>query len=58
MIPHSKKIDKGGDDYVSISTDGLMFCLADGVGGWAKKGIDPGLHSQDLCHKFTEIYEN
>ena len=45
MIPHSKKIDKGGDDYVSISTDGLMFCLADGVGGWAKKGIDPGLHS-------------
>lgn len=34
------------------------MCLADGVGGWAKKGIDPGIYSKKLCEEVKDIYEN
>ena len=36
MIPHRDKAYKGGEDAFSCSTDACMFCLADGVGGWAE----------------------
>ena len=26
-----------------------MLAVADGVGGWANHGIDPGLYSKKLC---------
>jgi protein phosphatase PTC7 len=47
MIPHKDKAYKGGEDAFYIS-DSLLV-VADGVGGWAKKGIDPGLFSKELC---------
>ena len=58
MIPHKDKAHKGGEDAFSCSVDGLMFCLADGVGGWAKKGIDAGLYSKELCSQFKYLYES
>jgi protein phosphatase PTC7 len=58
MIPHPDKAYKGGEDAFSGSQDACMFCLADGVGGWASKGIDPGLYSRELCHQFKQLYED
>jgi protein phosphatase PTC7 len=26
-----------------------VLAVADGVGGWAEMGIDPGLYSKELC---------
>lgn len=35
-----------------------LLAVADGVGGWASKGIDPGIFARELCghvlHLFTE----
>lgn len=48
MIPHPSKEDKGGEDAYFICESGLCFGVADGVGGWAEIGIDPGLYSREL----------
>lgn len=47
MIPHPEKKDKGGEDACMARED--MLAVADGVGGWAEHGIDPGLYSKKLC---------
>jgi len=28
------------------------LAVADGVGGWAEVGVDPGLYSKKLCKKY------
>lgn len=33
-----------------------MIAVADGVGGWASKGVDPGLFSKQLCRDLEKIY--
>ena len=43
-IPHDSKKDKGGEDGWA-ATDNLIV-VADGVGGWAEQGVDPGLFSK------------
>lgn len=58
MIPHKKKWWKGGEDAFKISGDACLVCIADGVGGWAKKGIDPAIFSRNLCDQVLDIYEN
>ena len=58
MIPHPKKWMKGGEDAFEISSDGTMACVADGVGGWVKKGVDPGIYSKGLVEEFKFIYQN
>jgi protein phosphatase PTC7 len=45
-IPHYKKKETGGEDSFLIIDDLVM--VADGVGGWAGKGIDPSLYSKEL----------
>lgn len=50
MIPHPKKAYKGGED--AYYADKGLLAVADGVGGWAESGIDPGLYSKELCLKF------
>jgi protein phosphatase PTC7 len=45
-IPHYKKKDTGGEDSFLVCEDLVM--VADGVGGWAGKGIDPGVYSREL----------
>jgi protein phosphatase PTC7 len=49
MIPHYKKKHTGGEDSFLVFEDLVM--VADGVGGWAGKGIDPGLFSRELRDK-------
>jgi protein phosphatase PTC7 len=44
MIPHMDKAYRGGEDAFYIS-DSLLV-VADGVGGWADSGVNPGLYSR------------
>ena len=54
MRPHDDKVHKGGEDAYCI-TDTLI-AVADGVGGWADRGIDPGLFSKQLCRDIKTLY--
>ena len=48
--PHPAKRHKGGEDafflYNNISCSAIG--VADGVGGWAEQGVDPGIYSRQL----------
>nr|CCA25952.1 hypothetical protein SELMODRAFT_79882 [Albugo laibachii Nc14] len=46
MIPHPQKQATGGEDAHFLSD--IMVGVADGVGGWARKGIDAGEYSRSL----------
>jgi len=46
LIPHDDKKHRGGED--AAATSDTMIIVADGVGGWAQRGIDPGLFSKKL----------
>lgn len=46
MIPHIDKRHKGGEDAYAVQDD--LLVVADGVGGWASEGVDPGLFSKQL----------
>lgn len=48
MIPHPAKEDRGGEDAYFIGDQGTAVGVADGVGGWAEVGVDPGLYSREL----------
>lgn len=48
MIPHPAKVDRGGEDAYFICDKGTCMGVADGVGGWAEVGVDPGLYSREL----------
>ena len=53
-IPHAKKAYRGGED-AWIATDALV-AVADGVGGWNKKGVDPGIFARELCAHVLSRY--
>lgn len=55
MIPHPEKKEKGGEDAYFITDDGTCIGVADGVGGWAEIGVDPGLYSRELMHHAKSI---
>lgn len=44
MRPHDDKLDKGGEDAFAAHKN--FLAVADGVGGWARHGIDPGHFSR------------
>ena len=46
MIPHPDKVAKGGED--AYYTNDHFLAVADGVGGWNDRGVDPGLYSKKL----------
>lgn len=58
MIPHIEKRDKGGEDAYLVTDDYAVIAVADGVGGWNKKGVDPALFSNELVRRFKEKYHN
>jgi len=43
-LPHDDKVHKGGEDAWTASE--RLIAVADGVGGWAKHGVDPGIFSK------------
>lgn len=48
QIPHHEKAYKGGEDAY-VATNKLLV-VADGVGGWADKGVDSAMFSRQLCY--------
>ena len=46
IIPHDDKKFRGGED--SADSSDYVLTVADGVGGWAEQGINPGLFSTEL----------
>eukprot|EP00286_Rhodomonas_abbreviata_P025743 CAMPEP_0181306896 /NCGR_PEP_ID=MMETSP1101-20121128/10561_1 /TAXON_ID=46948 /ORGANISM="Rhodomonas abbreviata, Strain Caron Lab Isolate" /LENGTH=419 /DNA_ID=CAMNT_0023413017 /DNA_START=36 /DNA_END=1295 /DNA_ORIENTATION=+ len=50
-IPHPDKKDKGGEDAFVIRHCNGAFLMAvlDGVGGWAKVGVDPAAYARTLA---------
>jgi protein phosphatase PTC7 len=54
VIPHPDKVDKGGEDAFFIADDGLAVGVADGVGSWIERNVDPGLYSRMLMEKCKE----
>jgi protein phosphatase PTC7 len=53
LLPHPEKAYKGGEDALFASDHVLL--IADGVGGWADSGIDPGLYSKKLAALVEEL---
>ena len=53
IIPHDDKKFRGGEDAAATSDRWLV--VADGVGGWAEHGVNPGLYSKLLTTKVVEI---
>lgn len=50
-IPHPQKADTGGEDAFFVGTgssEGCVFGVADGVGGWAAQGVDPAQYPRLL----------
>jgi len=58
VIPHPAKRAKGGEDAYFVCNSGLAMGVADGVGGWADKGIDPSLYSKTLMREAKHAYED
>lgn len=56
IIPHDDKRGRGGED--AAAADQLCLAVADGVGGWAQRGIDPGLFSKALVKTIVERNAN
>jgi protein phosphatase PTC7 len=58
MIPHPAKAARNGEDACYISKHaGRVIAVADGVGGWAEVGVDPGEFARKLLHYVAESEE-
>lgn len=55
LRPHDEKVHKGGEDAYTASK--TLLAVADGVGGWASKGVDPGLFAKQLCRDIQSLYD-
>lgn len=53
-LPHPQKVHKGGEDSYFACPESRSFAVADGVGGWAEEGVDPGLFARKLM---SLVYE-
>lgn len=54
-LPHPDKAAKGGEDGYFACPDRHAFGIADGVGGWASNGIDPGEFARGLLKFALEV---
>lgn len=55
IIPHDDKIKRGGEDAADSCDTALA--VADGVGGWADVGVNPGLFSAALTKQVIKEHE-
>lgn len=53
-LPHPDKVKRGGEDAYYACASSRSFGLADGVGGWADSGVDPGIFSRSLMRLTAE----
>ena len=54
IIPHDDKIHRGGED--SAHATDTMITVADGVGGWERHGVSPGLFSKLLTRTIKDLH--
>lgn len=47
-LPHPDKVTRGGEDSYFACAASRSFGVADGVGGWAEAGVDPGKFARSL----------
>jgi len=52
IIPHDDKLHRGGEDAAD-SSDNILV-VADGVGGWADRGVNPGIFSGYLTRYLVD----
>ena len=52
IIPHDDKLHRGGEDAAD-SSDNILV-VADGVGGWADWGVNPGIFSGYLTRYLVD----
>jgi protein phosphatase PTC7 len=57
MLPHPEKEHRGGEDAYFIHKGECCVGVADGVGGWAEVGVDPGLYSRELMQHAVTILD-
>ena len=48
LIPHPDKADRGGEDGFFINDELNALGVADGVGSWYYRGVDPGIYAREL----------
>ena len=53
IIPHDEKKHRGGEDAAGASD--TILVVADGVGGWAKHKVNPGLYSKLLTETIIQL---
>ena len=53
LIPHPVKADRGGEDGFFINDELNALGVADGVGSWYYRGVDPGIYARELM-RLTE----
>ncbi|KAL3518012.1 hypothetical protein ACH5RR_020601 [Cinchona calisaya] len=59
VIPHPKKVEKGGEDAFFVSGfNGGVIAVADGVSGWAEQNVNPALFSQEFMAKASSFVED
>ena len=55
-IPHPRKAHRGGEDsYVVSSPTNSTIAVADGVGGWESKGVNPRAFADELLIKTYQV---
>lgn len=54
LIPHDEKIARGGEDSAHVCE--TLITVADGVGGWADQGVNPGLFSKMLTRLIRDLH--
>ena len=55
IIPHDDKLHRGGED--AADSNDTFLCVADGVGGWADRGVNPGIFSAELTRSMLMFHE-
>lgn len=58
MLPHPEKEHRGGEDAYFIHNGDYCIGVADGVGGWAEVGVDPGLYSRELMSHALNLLDD
>jgi len=54
-LPHPDKAARGGEDGYFACPERRAFGIADGVGGWASNGVDPGEFARCLLRYALEV---
>ncbi len=54
-MPGPGKEEKGGED--AWFDDDRLICVADGVGGWIRSGVDPAVYSKSLMKFIEQLFK-